>query len=52
MLILKFTMLSIGMPENDIYDLTIAAMMRSVLTFDLQEMESTAKKYKLVCRPT
>lgn len=38
-------------PENDIYDLTIAVMMRFVLTFDLQEMKSTTKKYELVCRP-
>lgn len=51
MLILKFTMLLIGMLENDVYNLTIAAMIRFVLTFDLSERESTAKKYELVCCP-
>lgn len=48
-LILKFITLSIGMLENDIYDLTIAAMIYSVLMFDLPEMKSTTKKYKLLC---
>lgn len=48
MLILKFTILSMSMPENDIYDLTIVAMMHFVFTFDLPEMESTMKKYELV----
>lgn len=51
MLILKYTMLSMGLPEGDIYDLTVAAMMRSVLTFGLQDIEDSSKKYELVCRP-
>ncbi|MCJ1347753.1 hypothetical protein MMC31_005982, partial [Peltigera leucophlebia] len=36
--------------EGDIYDLTVAAMMRSVPTFSLQDIENSSKKYELVCR--
>lgn len=52
MLILKFTMLSMGMLENDINNHTVATMMRFILMFDRQEMECNAKKYKLMFRPT
>lgn len=48
---LKFTILSISMLENNVYNLTIVAMIYLVLMFDLQKMESTAKKYKLIYCP-
>lgn len=51
MLILKYTMLSMGPPEGDIYDLTVAAMMRSVLKFSPQDIENSSKKYELMCCP-
>lgn len=40
------------MSKNNIYDLTIIVMMYFVFTFDLPEMESIIKKYKLVYCPT
>ncbi len=51
MLILKYTMLAMGMPAGDVYELTVTAMMRSVLTFKIEDMKSEGKKYELVCRP-
>lgn len=51
MLILKYSMLAMGLPEGDLYDLTVAAMMRSVLTFSSINGENEPRKYELVCRP-
>lgn len=51
MLILKYTILAIGMPAGDIYKLTITTMICSVLIFKIEDMESESKKYELVCRP-
>ena len=50
MLILKYSMLSMGMPEGDIYDLTILAMMRSVLTLSLSNDIAETTKLGLVGR--
>ncbi len=50
MLILKYSMLSMGTPEGDIYNLTISAMMRSVLTFSLSDGIAETTKLGLVCR--
>ena len=50
MLILKYSMLAMGMPDGDIYDLAVAAMMRSVMTFDLSEGIEEISKLGLVCR--
>ncbi len=50
MLILKYLMLLMGMSEGDIYDLTISAMMRSVLTFSLSDGIAKTTKLGLVCR--
>lgn len=49
MLILKYSMLSMGMPEGNIYKLTVSAMMRSVLTFNLSNGIEETKKLGLVC---
>ncbi len=51
MLILKYTMLSIGMSKGDIYDLTISAMICLVLTFSLSNGIAETTKFRLVCRP-
>ena len=51
MLILKYSMLLMGMPEGDIYDLTVSAIMRSVLTFSLSNGIAETTKLGLVCRP-
>lgn len=50
MLILKYSMLVMGMPEGKVYDLAVAAMMRSVMTFDLSEGIEETHKLALVCR--
>ncbi len=51
MLILKYKMLAMGMPAGNVYKLTVMAMMRSVLTFKIEYIESEGKKYELVCCP-
>lgn len=48
MLILKYTMLAMGMPASNVYKLTITAMMRSIFTFKIEDIESKSKKYELV----
>lgn len=37
MLILKYCMMSMGMPQGELYELTVATIMRSVLTFDITD---------------
>ncbi len=49
MLILKYIILAMGMPADNVYKLTIIAMICSVLIFKIEDMESEGKKYKLVC---
>lgn len=50
MLILKYSMLSMGMPQGEVYELSIAMLMRSVLTFDISEGSGESWKLALVCR--
>lgn len=51
-LILKYSMLAMGMPQGEVYELTIATLMRSVLTFDITEGIAETWKLALVCRKT
>ncbi len=44
-------MLSMRMPEGNIYNITILAMMRLVLTFSLSDGIAETTKLGLVCRP-
>ena len=50
-LILKYSMMSMGMPESNIYELTILAIMRFVLTFNLSNGIAETTKLGLVCCP-
>lgn len=52
MLVLKYSMLAMGMPQGEVYDLTIATLMRSVLTFNITEGIAETWKLALVCRKT
>lgn len=51
-LILMYLMLAIEMPQGKIYKLTIAMLMRSVLTFDIAEGIAETWKFALVCCQT
>lgn len=51
MLILKYTILVMGIPAGNFYELTVMAMMHFVVTFKIEDMESKGKKYKLVYCP-
>lgn len=51
MLILKYLMLSMRMPEGDIYDFTILTIMCFVLTFSLNNRVARTTKLGLMCRP-
>lgn len=48
-LILKYTMLAIGILVDNIYKLTVLAMMCFVFVFKIEDIESKNKKYELVC---
>ena len=50
MLILKYFMMAMGMPQGNIYKLTVATIMRSVLTFDITDGIDGMLKLTLVCR--
>lgn len=47
-LIRKNKMLAINMLADNIYELIIMAIMRSILTFKIEDMESENKKYEMV----
>ena len=49
-MILKDSMMKMGMPQGEVYELTIAALMRSVLTFNLHKGIEQSMKLLLVCR--
>lgn len=49
-MILKYSMMKMGMPQGEVYELCIAALMRSILTFDLHEGIEQSTKLSLVCR--
>lgn len=51
MLILKYTILAIDTLPGNVYKLTITAMMYSILTFKIEDIDSKGKKYELVCQP-
>lgn len=52
MSILKYSMLSMGISQGKVYELTVATLMRSVLTFDLSEGIEESLKLALVCKRT
>ena len=49
MLILKYSMMAIKMPQKDIYKLTVAIIMCSILTFDITNGINGMLKSILVC---
>ncbi len=51
MLILKYIMLVMGILAGNVYQVTVTAMMCSILTFKIEDMKSEDKKYELVGCP-
>lgn len=51
MLILKYVMLVIGILADNLYKLTLLAMIRFVFIFKIEDIENEDKKYELICRP-
>ena len=49
MLILKYSMMAMGMPQGNTYKLTVATIMRSVLTFNIIDGIDGMLKSTLVC---